>query len=137
MYFSGSVPHSLSPYPSEEEEAYFRQVPQPGFPTPPKGLKLEHRGNSALVLRWQQSKILDGDGKEVNKPLLGKMSWVGGGGWLLQSYMGLNVRKPDCCTGTTKMQTSLNIKAATYYQGVSGYNQEVPQSHTADQFMAP
>ena len=70
-FITGSVPHSLSPYPSEEEEAYFRQVPQPGFPTPPRGLKLEHRGNSALVLRWQQSKILDAEGKEVNKPLLG------------------------------------------------------------------
>lgn len=72
----GTVPHSLSPYPSEEEEAYFKTVPQPGFPTPPRGLRLENRGASALVLRWQASKILDGDGREINKPLLGYRVFV-------------------------------------------------------------
>ncbi|KAL4232589.1 hypothetical protein ACF0H5_007279 [Mactra antiquata] len=72
----GAVPHSLSPYPSEEEDTYFRTVPQPGFPTPPRGLRLENRGPSALVLRWQASKILDSDGKEQNKPLLGYRVFV-------------------------------------------------------------
>ena len=65
------VPHSLSPYPSEEEETYFKTVPHPGFPTPPRGLRLENRGKNALVLRWQPSKVLDGEGREMNKPLLG------------------------------------------------------------------
>jgi len=69
---AGAVPHSLSPYPSEEEETYFRSVPHPGFPTPPRGLRLENRGPAALVLRWQASKILDADGHEVNKPLIGE-----------------------------------------------------------------
>ncbi|XP_053397465.1 uncharacterized protein LOC123551935 isoform X2 [Mercenaria mercenaria] len=72
----GAVPHSLSPYPSEEEETYFKSVPQPGFPTPPRGLRLENRGLSALVLRWQASKILDSEGKEVSKPLLGYRVFV-------------------------------------------------------------
>ncbi|XP_052242853.1 uncharacterized protein LOC127852875 isoform X2 [Dreissena polymorpha] len=72
------VPHSLSPYLSEEEEAeaYFRSVPQPGFPTPPRGLKLENRGPSALVLRWQASKVLDGEGREMNKPIEGYRVFV-------------------------------------------------------------
>ncbi|XP_060591068.1 uncharacterized protein LOC132746033 isoform X4 [Ruditapes philippinarum] len=72
----GTVPHSLSPYPSEEEETYFKSVPQPGFPTPPRGLRLENRGPSALVLRWQASKILDSEGKETSKPLLGYRVFV-------------------------------------------------------------
>jgi len=70
--FTGAVPHSLSPYPSEEEEAYFRSVPQPGCPTPPRSLRLENRGLSALVLRWQASKVLDAEGREVNKPIIGR-----------------------------------------------------------------
>ncbi|XP_052809699.1 uncharacterized protein LOC128238150 isoform X4 [Mya arenaria] len=72
----GAVPHSLSPYPSEEEDTYFRTVPQPGFPTPPRGLRLENRGLAALVLRWQASKILGGDGRELNKPVIGYRVFV-------------------------------------------------------------
>ncbi|KAL3881429.1 hypothetical protein ACJMK2_027871 [Sinanodonta woodiana] len=72
----GTVPHSLSPYPSEEEDVYFQRVPQPGFPTPPRNLRLEHRGDNALVLRWHPSKILDAEGKEMNKPLLGYRVYI-------------------------------------------------------------
>ncbi|KAK3595229.1 hypothetical protein CHS0354_021545 [Potamilus streckersoni] len=73
---TGTVPHSLSPYPSEEEDVYFQRVPQPGFPTPPRNLRLEHRGDNALVLRWHPSKILDAEGKEMNKPLLGYRVYI-------------------------------------------------------------
>ncbi|KAL5010693.1 hypothetical protein ScPMuIL_012998 [Solemya velum] len=67
----GSVPHSLSPYPSEEEEQYFSQVPQAGFPTPPRNLQLEHKGDNSLILKWIHSEILDSDGHPIDEPLLG------------------------------------------------------------------
>ncbi|XP_021366766.1 uncharacterized protein LOC110459051 isoform X1 [Mizuhopecten yessoensis] len=72
----GSVPNSLSPYPSEEEETYFSSVPQPGFPTPPRNLRLEHKGETSIVISWQPSKILDTYNKEVNQPLLGYRVYV-------------------------------------------------------------
>ncbi|XP_033740399.1 uncharacterized protein LOC117327494 isoform X2 [Pecten maximus] len=72
----GSIPNSLSPYPSEEEEAYFSSVPQPGFPTPPRNLRLEHKGETSIVISWQPSKILDAFNREVNQPLLGYRVYV-------------------------------------------------------------
>ncbi|XP_069137339.1 uncharacterized protein [Argopecten irradians] len=72
----GSIPNSLSPYPSEEEEAYFSSVPQPGLPTPPRNLRLEHKGETSIVISWQPSKILDAFNKEVNQPLLGYRVYV-------------------------------------------------------------
>ncbi|KAJ8315582.1 hypothetical protein KUTeg_007732 [Tegillarca granosa] len=66
----GLVPHSLSPYPSEEEEAYFLTVAKPGLPTPPRNLRLIHKGNNSVVLSWQASRILDAHRREMNKPLL-------------------------------------------------------------------
>ncbi|XP_060069626.1 uncharacterized protein LOC132549692 [Ylistrum balloti] len=72
----GSIPNSLSPYPSEEEEAYFSSVPQPGLPTPPRNLRLEHKGETSIVISWQPSKILDVFNKEVNQPLLGYRVYV-------------------------------------------------------------
>ncbi|KAL8584354.1 hypothetical protein ACOMHN_031974 [Nucella lapillus] len=47
-----SIPHSLSPYPSEEEDVYFRQVPRHGAPTPPRSLTLRHQTEQALQLHW-------------------------------------------------------------------------------------
>ena len=72
LLFTGTVPHSLSPYPSEEEESYFMSVPQPGFPTPPRNVKLEHKGTNSVVISWAPSKILDNMNRETNKPVLGK-----------------------------------------------------------------
>ncbi|KAJ8307920.1 hypothetical protein KUTeg_014530 [Tegillarca granosa] len=72
----GLVPHSLSPYPSEEEEAYFLTVAKPGLPTPPRNLRLIHKGNNSVVLSWQASRILDAHRREMNKPLLGYRVFV-------------------------------------------------------------
>ena len=72
LLFTGTVPHSLSPYPSEEEESYFMSVPQPGCPTPPRNVKLEHKGTNSVVISWTHSKILDNMNRETNKPVLGK-----------------------------------------------------------------
>ncbi|XP_062596300.1 uncharacterized protein LOC134257721 isoform X3 [Saccostrea cucullata] len=71
-----TVPHSLSPYPSEEEEQYFYSFPQLGCPTPPRSLHMEHKGENSIVLSWGPSKILDSSCKEVNKPLLGYRVYV-------------------------------------------------------------
>ncbi|XP_056014228.1 uncharacterized protein LOC125674963 isoform X3 [Ostrea edulis] len=80
MSFTGSkwatVPHSLSPYPSEEEEQYFYSFPQLGCPTPPRNLHMEHKGENSIVISWGSSKILDSSFKEVNKPLLGYRVYV-------------------------------------------------------------
>lgn len=46
-------------------------VPQPGFPTPPRNVKLEHKGANSVVLSWTHSKILDSQNKEMNKTILG------------------------------------------------------------------
>ncbi|CAL1544711.1 unnamed protein product [Lymnaea stagnalis] len=51
----GCIPHSLSPYPSEEEEQYYLRVPMHGAPTPPRCLQLHHFSPSALLLSWQPS----------------------------------------------------------------------------------
>ncbi|KAK3099029.1 hypothetical protein FSP39_025424 [Pinctada imbricata] len=72
----GCVPHSLSPYPSEEEEQYFLTVPQSGFPTPPRNLRLEHKGENSVVISWQASRILDGHNREIHKPLVGYRVYV-------------------------------------------------------------
>ncbi|VDI27867.1 Hypothetical predicted protein [Mytilus galloprovincialis] len=72
----GTVPHSLSPFPSEEEEVYFMSVPQPGFPTPPRNVKLEHKGNNSVVLSWNHSKILDNMNRETSKSILGYRVFV-------------------------------------------------------------
>lgn len=72
----GTVPHSLSPYPSEEEESYFMSVPQPGCPTPPRNVKLEHKGTNSVVISWTHSKILDNMNRETNKPVLGYRVFV-------------------------------------------------------------
>lgn len=72
----GTVPHSLSPFPSEEEESYFMSVPQPGFPTPPRNVKLEHKGTNSVVISWTPSKILDSMNRETNKPILGYRVFV-------------------------------------------------------------
>ena len=72
LYSIATVPHSLSPYPSEEEEQYFHSFPQIGCPTPPRNLQMEHKGENSVVLSWGPSKILDASCKEINKPLLGK-----------------------------------------------------------------
>ncbi|XP_050392390.1 uncharacterized protein LOC126810978 isoform X2 [Patella vulgata] len=71
-----SIPHSLSPYPSEEEDQYFRQVPEFGVPTPPRGLKLQHRGDQSLILSWQKSKLLDASGKPQKKNILGYRVYI-------------------------------------------------------------
>ncbi|XP_070182472.1 uncharacterized protein [Littorina saxatilis] len=52
-----SIPHSLSPYPSEEEEMYFRQVPHHGAPTPPRNLTLQHKGEHSVLLQWLPSRV--------------------------------------------------------------------------------
>ncbi|CAC5380139.1 CEP97 [Mytilus coruscus] len=72
----GTVPHSLSPFPSEEEEVYFMSVPQPGFPTPPRNVKLEHKGNNSVVMSWNHSKILDNMNRETSKSILGYRVFV-------------------------------------------------------------
>lgn len=74
LLISATVPHSLSPYPSEEEEQYFYSFPQLGCPTPPRNLHMEHKGENSIVISWGSSKILDSSFKEVNKPLLGELS---------------------------------------------------------------
>ncbi|XP_067676396.1 serine-rich adhesin for platelets-like [Haliotis asinina] len=71
-----SVPHSLSPYPSEEEESYFRQVPQLGVPTPPRALHLEHRGDSSVILHWQNSRLSDESGKSASRSIIGYRVYV-------------------------------------------------------------
>lgn len=71
-----TVPHSLSPYPSEEEEQYFHSFPQLGCPTPPRNLHMEHKGENSIVLSWGPSKILDTTCKEINKPFLGYRVYV-------------------------------------------------------------
>ena len=57
MRFTGSIPHSLSPYPSEEEEMYFQKVPHHGAPTRPRMLTLQHKGEQSVLLRWQPSRV--------------------------------------------------------------------------------
>ncbi|XP_076445866.1 uncharacterized protein LOC143283507 [Babylonia areolata] len=52
-----SIPHSLSPYPSEEEEVYFRQVPHHGAPTPPRKLGLQHKSEQSVLLHWLPSRL--------------------------------------------------------------------------------
>ncbi|XP_071114836.1 serine-rich adhesin for platelets-like [Haliotis cracherodii] len=71
-----SVPHSLSPYPSEEEESYFRQVPQLGVPTPPRALHLEHRGDNSIILHWQTSRLSDETGKSTSRSIIGYRVYV-------------------------------------------------------------
>ncbi|XP_034331470.2 uncharacterized protein [Magallana gigas] len=71
-----TVPHSLSPYPSEEEEQYFHSFPQLGCPTPPRNLHMEHKGENSIVLSWGPSKILDTTCKEINKPFIGYRVYV-------------------------------------------------------------
>ena len=68
---SGCIPHSLSPYPSVEEEQYYQQVPE--APTPPRRLVLKHHSSSALILSWQPSSCHRGGGEdEGNAHIIGK-----------------------------------------------------------------
>lgn len=76
FFITATVPHSLSPYPSEEEEQYFHSFPQLGCPTPPRNLHMEHKGENSIVLSWGPSKILDTTCKEINKPFLGKFHFI-------------------------------------------------------------
>lgn len=55
--YTGSIPHSLSPYPSEEEETYFHQVPHHGAPTPPRKLVLKHKGEHSVLLHWLPASV--------------------------------------------------------------------------------
>ncbi|CAG5134150.1 unnamed protein product, partial [Candidula unifasciata] len=49
----GCIPHSLSPYPSEEDDPYYLQVSARGAPTPPRHLQLRHHSHHSLMLSWQ------------------------------------------------------------------------------------
>lgn len=68
---SGSIPHSLSPYPSEEEELYFRQVPHDGAPTRPRNLSLRHQGEHSVVLHWLPSQVLQQSSVYLKSPITG------------------------------------------------------------------
>ncbi|RUS84614.1 hypothetical protein EGW08_007641 [Elysia chlorotica] len=72
------IPHSLSPYPSEEEEQYYPHVPVKGAPTPPKRLTLRHHSRSALLLSWQPSSCSDhrGEEEEGNRHIIGYRVFV-------------------------------------------------------------
>ncbi|GFS21485.1 centrosomal protein of 97 kDa [Elysia marginata] len=73
------IPHSLSPYPSEEEEQYYTQVPVNGAPTPPRRLTLRHHSRSALLLSWQPSSCTGhrgGEEEEGNRHIIGYRVFV-------------------------------------------------------------
>ncbi|XP_012941590.1 serine-rich adhesin for platelets [Aplysia californica] len=73
----GCIPHSLSPYPSEEEESYFLQVPVQGAPTPPRQLQLRHLNRSTLMLSWQPSSCSGRDMEEEgNRHIIGYRIYV-------------------------------------------------------------
>ncbi|XP_041350751.1 uncharacterized protein LOC121369758 [Gigantopelta aegis] len=70
------VPHSLSPYPSEEEENYFCQIRQFGVATPPRSLKLQHKGENSVILTWTSSKLVDENGKDAQSSIIGYRVYI-------------------------------------------------------------
>lgn len=73
------IPHSLSPYPSEEEEQYYMQVPVNGAPTPPRCLTLKHHSRSALLLSWlppSSKSHRGGEEEEGNRHIIGYRVFV-------------------------------------------------------------
>ncbi|XP_025097156.1 uncharacterized protein LOC112565711 isoform X5 [Pomacea canaliculata] len=71
-----SIPHSLSPYPSEEEELYFRQVPHDGAPTRPRNLSLRHQGEHSVVLHWLPSQVLQQSSVYLKSPITGYKIYI-------------------------------------------------------------
>ncbi|XP_013399437.1 uncharacterized protein LOC106165681 [Lingula anatina] len=60
----------------QHDPSYYENVPLPGVPTAPSELQYCIKHSTSLLLRWKPSKVVDMEGKFLNKPIIGYRVYV-------------------------------------------------------------